>query len=118
MGFRFREWKVYKDARLFRTRIKRRVLIKISKSVQFELASQLRRAITSVILNVAEGSYRSTDKDFAHFLNQAMASLYEVVACLDLVLDDGALDEKEHQELLMEAENIAKQLNGFTAKLK
>lgn len=117
MAFRFREWQVYKDARLMRKTLKHRVLPKITKEEQYDLGSQLRRAMTSVILNIAEGSYRKSDKDFARFLNQSITSLYEVVSCLDLALDDGFINQLEHTEFLNQADSIAKQLGGFDKKL-
>lgn len=118
MGFRFREGPVYKDARAFRMEIKKRILPKINKMELFNLGDQLLRALSSIILNIAEGAYRKSDKDFARFLNQAITSLYEVVACLDLLLDDVAITEQEHDEFVVQAESIAKQLNKFGGALK
>lgn len=56
--FRFRSFKVYKDARVFVAEVK-----KISKDCfpsneRFALTSQLWRALDSIILNIAEGSDR------------------------------------------------------------
>ena len=58
---------------------------------KFSLTNQLWKALDSIILNIAEGADRGTDKDFAHFLNNAHTSLNEVVACIDLALDDLSL---------------------------
>ena len=80
--FRFREFRVYKDARIFSEELKDLSKIKFPKGEQFSLLSQLWRALNSVILNIAEGSDRSTDKDFALFLNRAHTSLNEVVSFL------------------------------------
>ncbi len=118
MSFRFREWPVYKDARALRNDIKKRVLPRIEKREQFTLGDQLLRAVLSIVLNIAEGAYRKSDKDFARFLNQALTSLYEVVACLDAALDDTFIVEKEHQEFLDRAEAIARQLSAFSGTLK
>lgn len=71
------------------------------------------RALDSVILNIAEGSDRRTDKDFAHFLNLAHTSLNEVVACLDIALDQGYLKIESHETCLDEAVTVAKQLTAF-----
>ena len=43
----------------------------LPKSEDFNLKSQLKRAIVSVTLNISEGKCKSTAKDFAHFLNIA-----------------------------------------------
>ncbi len=68
--FRFRQFQVYKDALLFQKELKELSKRKFPKEEQFCLTSQLCRALDSIILNIAEGSDRGTDKDFAHFLNK------------------------------------------------
>ena len=53
-------------------------------SERYNLTSQLRRAATSVPLNVAEGAGCATDAEFARFVGYAYRSLKEVVTCLEL----------------------------------
>jgi four helix bundle protein len=48
----------------------------------YSLTSQIRRASISVSSNIAEGSGRNSDADFAHFLEIAYGSLMEVVSQL------------------------------------
>jgi len=50
----------------------------------YNLKSQVRRAVVSVALNIAEGKTRKTAKDFSNFLNIAAGSLAEVGAILNL----------------------------------
>ena len=50
----------------------------------YNLTAQLRRAATSVPLNIAEGSGCMTNGEFARFLGYAYRSLKEVVTCLEL----------------------------------
>lgn len=53
---------------------------------RFGLRSQIQRAVTSIYLNVAEGSARRSYKDFARFITQAMGSLTEVKAAANIAL--------------------------------
>lgn len=72
---------------------------KLPKTEEYNLASQLRRAATSVALNIAEGSTGQSNAEQARFLGMAIRSLIETVACQHLIhrrnypLDVGALRE-------------------------
>jgi four helix bundle protein len=50
-----------------------------------DLADHMRRALTSVVLSLAEGAGRETARDKARFYAVARASGYEVMACIDLI---------------------------------
>lgn len=69
------------------------------KSEEFNLKQQLKRAVVSVALNIAEGKSRKTGKDFGYFLSMANASLSEVEAILiishelDYITFDGKLPD-------------------------
>ena len=93
--FRFREFPVYKKSREFRKEVKAFSKIKFPSEEKFCLTSQLWRALDSVILNIAEGADRGSDKDFAKYLNYSHTSLNEVVACLDCALDDHYINNTE-----------------------
>jgi len=54
------------------------------KTEEYNLKSQIKRAIVSVSLNIAEGKGRNSSKDFAHFLNIASASLTEVEVIIEI----------------------------------
>ena len=60
----------------------RSVLVDLAKSDR-SLADQLRRAASSVVLNIAEGT-RRTGKDRVHFFRIAAGSAAEVRAALDV----------------------------------
>src|SRR2546427_10522911 len=51
---------------------------------KYNLASQLRRAVTSAPLNIAEGCGAASNTEFARFLGYAYRSLKEVVTALEL----------------------------------
>ena len=58
---------------------------KLPRSEEYNLKSQIKRAATSVALNIAEGSTGQTDAEQARFLGLAVRSLLETVACQHLI---------------------------------
>lgn len=70
---------MYQDARRLNKELKKFSKEKFPQEEQFSLLRQLWRALDSVALNIAEGSNRGSDKDFARFLNNAHTSINEVV---------------------------------------
>ena len=115
--FRFKNWPVYKDSRDLRNKVKG-VLKKFPKEERFELTSQMRRALNSILLNIAEGSDQGTDRHKAQYMGTALGSANEVMASLDIALDDGYINPTEYQELKEDTGRVAKQLMGFKRKLK
>ena len=62
------------------------------------LADQLKRAMTSSILNLAEGNgKRSSSIERHRFFEISRGSIAEVSACLDLALSFGLLEQSEHE---------------------
>jgi len=82
------------------------------------LRQQLWRALDSIVLNIAEGADKHSDKDFSHFLNISLGSLNEVIGCLDCALDDCYITGKDHQEYLAKGDNIIRQLKAFISKVR
>ncbi len=115
--FRFRKFPVYKNSRVFVRFVKDISQKKFPTHERFALLSQLWRALDSIILNIAEGSDRGTDKDFAHFLNLSYTSLNETVACSDVALDNGYITQLEHADILTKAALLKNELTAFRRSL-
>ena len=81
---------------------------------RYGVTAQLRRAASSVPANIAEGSKRRTDADFARFVNIAEGSLSEAEYHLILARDLGYLDPSE---LLEQVNELGKMLNGLRERL-
>lgn len=115
--FRFQKFPVYQKIKSF---IKDIFLIsaKFPMKYQYDLGSQIRRAAISILLNLAEGSGRNSDNDFNRFINIAIGSVYEVMAGLDIALDNKLISTEDYQNLEIIAESIKNQLAGFGKKLK
>lgn len=71
------------------------------KTELYALTLQLQRASISICTNIAEGSGRNSDRDFAHFLEQAYGSLMEVASILYLAFDLHYI-ERPHLDHLLE----------------
>src|SRR4030067_3615416 len=85
MKFRFKNFKVYQDSKIF-CKVCRDIVKENIKRKDLNLASQIERALHSIVLNIAEGSADNSDIEFARFLGISIRSVYEVVAGFDLAL--------------------------------
>jgi four helix bundle protein len=84
---------------------------------RFGLTSQLRRAALSVPTNIAEGSKRQTNPEYARFLNIAEGSLAETEYLLMVSRDLGYLPPATVKPVLAETSEIAKMLHGLRSKV-
>jgi four helix bundle protein len=87
----------------------------LPKSEEYNLKSQLKRAVVSVALNIAEGKNRKSAKYFAHFLNVSSASLSEVDAILCICIELGFL--QENLEISEKINILNRRINAFSVKL-
>jgi four helix bundle protein len=111
--FRFLDFEVYIKAKEFY-----RSILSTSESLKvYSLKDQIRRAALLIILNIAEGSAKKSDKEFYRFLQVALGSVSEVYACLDIMRDSNFINIEAFKKLTGDCENIAKQLGGFSKKL-
>jgi four helix bundle protein len=84
----------------------------------YGLTSQLRRAALSIPCNIAEGCTRSTDADFARFLDMAIGSASEVECQLLLASDLGYLQRTEFDSLLKQVIDVKRMLAKFIVTLR
>ncbi len=84
---------------------------------RFRLADQMCRSVSSVPMNICEGTGRNTDKDFNHFLYIARGSLYETKYQLLLSKDLGYISNNEYEELLNKCNSIGRLLNSLIRKI-
>src|SRR5438045_9434034 len=84
---------------------------------RFGLTSQMRRAAVSISSNIAEGSARHSRPDFAHFIEIATGSLFEVVTQATVGRRQSFLSEPEYAQLYAAAETQGKMLSGLRRSL-
>jgi four helix bundle protein len=81
------------------------------KEELYGLTSQIRRAAVSIPANIAEGSGRSTRKDYVNFLRIAQGSLRELETYLLLVPEIGLVQSEAVEALLARVGSVARLLN-------
>lgn len=66
------------------------------KTEEQNVTSQIRRAAVSIPLNIAEGSAKASNREFAYYLNVAYASAKEVEVLLQLSRDFEYLNDSAY----------------------
>lgn len=114
--FRFEKLDVWQKSVEFADRVYA-VTKSFPSDERFGLTSQMRRAAVSISSNIAEGSGRSSDKDFAHFLEIAYGSLMEVVSQSQVAVRQAFLEQQSRDALHERAEELARMLSGLKSSL-
>ena len=85
---------------------------------KFGIISQMTRSAVSIAANIAEGSSRDSDKDYARFLQLALGSAFELQTYLVIVKEMHwtSVDEIIQVELFLEEE--IKMIHSFIKRLK
>jgi four helix bundle protein len=86
--FDFQKLEVYKKAKLFHISCKK---IMGDYPLDSFVKDQLGRASFSIPLNIAEGSGKFSKPDRKNYFTTARASVFECVAILDILSDEGKL---------------------------
>ena len=114
---RFKELEIWKRSRLFCSDIYR-ITSKFLESEKFRLANQLRKASVSIPSNIAEGSSRKSNKDFARFLEIILGSSYEIETQLIIAFNLNFISELELTQASKELDEIIKMISKFKSSLK
>jgi four helix bundle protein len=113
--FKFEELRVYQLALEFLSHV-----FKVTKPwpslYKYSLIDQVHRAALSIVLNIAEGSGR-TSKDFQHFLSISRSSCYECVAIFAVAYNEGVIQQKEYESLYDQLDHIARMLTSLKTHL-
>ena len=87
------------------------------KEEKFGLSSQITRAAVSIPSNIAEGSSRSSEKDYSRFIEIALGSTYELETQLLIAQSVKFGDINLATEILTDVTEQQKMLIGFLNKL-
>ena len=95
-----------------------RASIAFPKDELFGLTSQIRRAVSSISTNIAEGCGRASNKDFAHFLQIAIGSASEVEYELLLAHELEYINNDDFERLTNEIVSVRKMIIKYQSELK
>jgi four helix bundle protein len=115
-NFRFLRLEVWQEGRKL-YRLVSGLVRKFPREEAFGLTSQMRRSARSVCANIAEGSGRNSDRDFAQFVEIAYGSAAEIASDAYLAFDEGYITESEREELLAAVEVVVSKASGLYRKL-
>lgn len=87
------------------------------KNEEFALKNQIRRAIVSVVSQIAEGWLRKSIKDKLHYLEIALGSLLEVETQMDISNALGFINEKDYLEFDNLRARVSYLLYKYTTKI-
>jgi four helix bundle protein len=85
---------------------------------RYGLVSQIRRAASSIPLNIAEGASRKSSRVFASHVDIAIGSSTELECALSLCLDLGYLDQEVASELVDSTNRVRSLLIGLRRSLE
>ena len=81
------------------------------------VADQLGRASFSVPLNIAEGSGKFSKADRKNYFTTARASVFECVAVLDIIKDEGKISDFDLERMLNDANELSRILYAMIKNL-
>jgi len=90
---------------------------KLPRTEEYNLRSQITRAATSIVLNIAEGSTSQTNTEQKRFLTMALRSLMETVACQHLIKRRQYVDDKKISEAYEFSQVLFGKLQAFRRAL-
>lgn len=89
---------VYESAKSLRKECYK-ILKKLPDNEKYNLISQMRRASTSVLLNISEGSSRKSSIERNRFYEIARGSIIEIDTCCEIILEENYLPLNDLEEL-------------------
>ena len=86
---------------------------------KYGLTSQIRRAASSIPLNISEGAGSSTNKEFANFISYAYRSCNEVLTCLEIITRlDSTRERNKIEWLEKEGVELSRMIYSFLRRLR
>ncbi|TSC97037.1 MAG: S23 ribosomal protein [Candidatus Berkelbacteria bacterium Licking1014_2] len=108
--YQFEKLKVWQES-LILVRVTYLLIDKLPKSERFGITDQLRRSVTSICLNIAEGCGSNSRTEFKRFLQIGKKSLYETMAIFKII--NTLFPEINTDLQIKQIDIVGKLLNGL-----
>ena len=108
----------WKKAHLLTMHVYKDILPLMPIAERYALTSQIRRSSYSIPLNIVEGCGRNTDKDFAHFLDNALGSALEAEYTLFLIYDLEYISKDDYEPINLAVNEVKAMLISFIKFLR
>ncbi len=95
-----------------------KMLDKFPEKEQDNITSQMRRAATSISLNIAEGSVKKSYKAFLQFLTYAYGSAKELDVLLSMSKDLDYITKEDYDLLFGKLDKLMAKLFGFMKNIE
>jgi len=112
--FDFEKLQVYTKAKIFNKEVN---IFLLSSKLDRSTNGQLRRASFSIMLNIAEGSGRSTNKDKRHFYVISRGSTFEYVAIFDYLKEITSITQEQFLKFYKLLDELSRMLYGMIKSL-
>lgn len=112
--FDFQKLDVYKKAKSFHLSCKGIIL---NNKLDNYVRDQLGRASFSIILNIAEGSGKFSKPDRRNYFVTSRASVFECLAILDILSEQGIIEEVELKKLMLKSDELSRILFSMIKNL-
>ena len=110
--YNFNRLEVYRRADLL-SDVVHELTLKFPKFEMYALGNQMRRAVDSIVSNIAEGGGKNSDAEISLFLRHAIGSANELEAQIRRAWKLGYLENEKGGEVSKEIVEIRKMLLGF-----
>ena len=87
------------------------------KTEIYGLSSQMQRAAVSVPSNIAEGSCKGSDRDFARFVSISLGSLFELETQIEIAYRRGYISTENYYALRPKVESLQKRIYNLRVHL-
>lgn len=113
----FRKYQIWQDAISIANKIYS-ITDSFPKNETYGLSNQIQRAAVSIGSNIAEGASRSSAIEYAHFLEIAIGSAFEVETQLAIAAQRSYISQTQYQELVYLLQKEEKQVNTLIQKIR